>query len=352
MLDIDPKNAEAYLGKLMAELQVTNRKKLADCAEPFDDRDNFSKVIRFGDEALEKEMRGYITHIKERNENDRIADTYEKAQTMMRNAKTEEHFLNAAVKFDSISGYKDSKNIAQKCREMAEIAHKNEVYDSAVVSMKEETISSLKKAIEKFASVSEWKDSKSQIEKCIKKLDELKEIEKKERKKEDLNNKLFEAIRKSDVAAVKSALAVGADPNAERVVNSERYSALRDSVEEWPNDQIAKILIKSGADKQKLIELYNEKIANEKIAKEKETKDKVGALIVFSIFFVINVVIFCIAITSSKENTDLLKFMGIFVGGGMMLFSGIRGIKEIIAIVKICKTRNKYKKLIKKAYKM
>ena len=63
VLDIDPKNAEAYLGKLMVELQVRNRKQLADCAEPFDDRDNYSKVLRFGDEALEKEMRGYIMKI-------------------------------------------------------------------------------------------------------------------------------------------------------------------------------------------------------------------------------------------------------------------------------------------------
>ena len=36
VLDQDPENVQAYLGKLMAELQVTNRKKLVDCAEPFD----------------------------------------------------------------------------------------------------------------------------------------------------------------------------------------------------------------------------------------------------------------------------------------------------------------------------
>ena len=62
VLDIDPKNAEVYLGKLMAELQVKTRTQLADCAEPFDDRENYGKVIRFGDEKLETEMRGYIDH--------------------------------------------------------------------------------------------------------------------------------------------------------------------------------------------------------------------------------------------------------------------------------------------------
>lgn len=71
VLDQDPENAQAYLGKLMAELQVMNRKELVDCAEPFDDRDNYNKVLRFGDEALEKEMRGYITHINERKAEER-----------------------------------------------------------------------------------------------------------------------------------------------------------------------------------------------------------------------------------------------------------------------------------------
>ncbi len=66
VLDIDPKNAEAYLGKLMAELQVKKRELLADCKEPFDGYDNFGKVIRFGDEKLETEMRGYIAHICQR----------------------------------------------------------------------------------------------------------------------------------------------------------------------------------------------------------------------------------------------------------------------------------------------
>ena len=71
VLDQDPENAQAYLGKLMAELQVMNRKELVDCAEPFDVRDNYNKVLLFGDEALEKEMRGYITHINERKDEER-----------------------------------------------------------------------------------------------------------------------------------------------------------------------------------------------------------------------------------------------------------------------------------------
>jgi tetratricopeptide (TPR) repeat protein len=46
VLDIDPENAQAYLGKLMSELRVSNRNSLKNVANPFDDRNNYQKVMR------------------------------------------------------------------------------------------------------------------------------------------------------------------------------------------------------------------------------------------------------------------------------------------------------------------
>lgn len=117
VLDIDPKNAEAYLGKLMAELNVRSRNKLADCELPFDDRENFGKVIRFGDERMESEMRGYIAHINERNETARLSGLYNSAVGAMTAAITEDEFKAAASKFDNIAGFKDSESLAEQCRE-------------------------------------------------------------------------------------------------------------------------------------------------------------------------------------------------------------------------------------------
>ncbi|MCF0110877.1 MAG: hypothetical protein HUJ58_03175, partial [Erysipelotrichaceae bacterium] len=68
VLDIEPKNSEAYLGKLMAELQAGNKEKLADCAVPFDEKENYRKAICYGDDECKKELQGYIAHINERNE--------------------------------------------------------------------------------------------------------------------------------------------------------------------------------------------------------------------------------------------------------------------------------------------
>lgn len=174
VLDIDPKNAEAYLGKLMAGLQVTNRKKLADCAEPFDGRDNYSKVIRFGDEKLEKEMRGYISHINERNENARLTGIYNNAVKKMKAADSESSHKSAADIFKTIPGFKDADFLVERCLERAEICRKDAVYASAKSKMTGEKAASYEEAIGVFKTISGWKDADEQIYACQKKIEEIK----------------------------------------------------------------------------------------------------------------------------------------------------------------------------------
>lgn len=47
VLDADPECAEAYLGKLMAELHVKNPEELKDQAKPFNSKNNYQKTMRF-----------------------------------------------------------------------------------------------------------------------------------------------------------------------------------------------------------------------------------------------------------------------------------------------------------------
>lgn len=178
VLDIDPKNAEAYLGKLMAELQIKKRKLLADCPYPFDNRDNFSKVIRFGDEKLEAEMRGYIAHINDRNENTRLTGIYNNAVDAMNTENSEKTYKMIADKFKSISGFKDADTLAEKCLEKAEICRKDAVYSSAKLKM---TIASYEEAISIFRTISGWKDADEQIYACQRKIEEIKAKEEADR---------------------------------------------------------------------------------------------------------------------------------------------------------------------------
>ena len=60
---------------------------------------------------------------------------------------------------------------------------------------------------------------------------------------------LSTAIGAGNVGIVERLLSKGADPNCERVLaNGNRYSPLVDSIDVWPNDAIASILINAGAD--------------------------------------------------------------------------------------------------------
>lgn len=118
-LNFDAKIAEAYLGKLMAELKVTEKGKLSDCEQPFDNSNNYQKAIRFGDEALVSALHGYIADINERNENNRLAEIYSKAQNTMRCATTEQDFFDAADYFSSIKQYSNSNELAKQCNAKA-----------------------------------------------------------------------------------------------------------------------------------------------------------------------------------------------------------------------------------------
>lgn len=116
VLDIDPENAEAYVGKLMAELQVHCRDDLQNQTYPFAEKNNFKKAVRFGNENLKDELNGYITHIIERNKN----EIYDNAVSTMNSASTEKAYKHAAKIFKKISGWKDADNQVELCEQKVE----------------------------------------------------------------------------------------------------------------------------------------------------------------------------------------------------------------------------------------
>ena len=79
VLDVEPQNGEAYLGKLMAELNVKKRKDLETQTEPFDNKANYQKIVRFGDERLVNEVKGYLEIVNNRI-NERIRKQREETQ--------------------------------------------------------------------------------------------------------------------------------------------------------------------------------------------------------------------------------------------------------------------------------
>ena len=119
VLDLDPVCAEAYLGKLMAELHVKKQEDLAGCEEPFDNRGNYQKVLRFADSELSDILKGYITQINERKENERLTFIYNNAKEEMDSAQTEAEYREAASHFKGLSGFKDAEAMSEQCLDKA-----------------------------------------------------------------------------------------------------------------------------------------------------------------------------------------------------------------------------------------
>ena len=67
VLDMEPKNALAYVGKLMAAFHIRTQDNLKSLSAPFDQNNFFLKAMRFGDEELRATLTGYIDHINARN---------------------------------------------------------------------------------------------------------------------------------------------------------------------------------------------------------------------------------------------------------------------------------------------
>lgn len=196
VLDNDPENAQAYLGKLMAELRVRKQEGLRNCAEPFDGRNNYQKAVRFADSSLKAALTGYVAYIKERNDSARLEKTYNDAVSKMRDtmskmctATTESNYLDAAKLFETIRTYKDSAELAQQCREKAQAAKEKVEEDRKNMLLSEAkklmngTIQDLKKAISKLENISDWKDASACIETCrtrIRRKEEEQEVKRKD----------------------------------------------------------------------------------------------------------------------------------------------------------------------------
>ena len=181
VLDQDPKNARAYLGKLMAECRACRMEDLQNCRQPFDGSGNYNKILRFAEPKLIETLKGYIAHINERNENARLTGIYNRAVSAMNEANSENEYKAAAEIFKTVPGFKGADSLVEKCLDNAEICRKDTLYNSARSQMTGNIIRNYESAIRMFESISGWKDADEQIYACQKKIEELKAKEEAER---------------------------------------------------------------------------------------------------------------------------------------------------------------------------
>ena len=166
VLDVEPKNAMAYLGKLMAKLRVKTKEELKDLTVPFDENNNYQKTIRFADEKLKSELVGYVEHIKTRNQTARLEEAYQKAVNGLNDAQTQNDIENVQKLLESIIDYKDSKELMAQCYEKG-IEIKYEVATKMMTLYSDAGI--CRTAAKLFEELGDYKDSRTLEKEALKK---------------------------------------------------------------------------------------------------------------------------------------------------------------------------------------
>ena len=108
VLDLDPENAKAYFGKMLANLKVHCEEDLESSKIDFEDNENYRKIKKYGDKDFVTKIENYLNSIQSQMK-------YEAAISAMGKASTEDDFSLAAQMFNSLIGYKDSELCYNEC---------------------------------------------------------------------------------------------------------------------------------------------------------------------------------------------------------------------------------------------
>ena len=173
VLDLEPENAEAYLGKLMAELRCSRREALRACQAPFDGSDNYQKALRFGGAALKEELSDAAKAVREREAQRRLQARYEAAARRLQEPCTPEAYREAAAAFAHISGYRDADARAQDCLRRAEELEQEAKYAAALARQREDAIPALQEAAGLFAALTGYRDADARAQDCLRRAEEL-----------------------------------------------------------------------------------------------------------------------------------------------------------------------------------
>lgn len=108
--------AEAYLGKLMVELRINHPNDLKHCAESFENRNNYKKILRFADDKLKTFIIDITSYIEEQNNQKKLNHFYKYAVVLM-SSNQKDSLVEAIQCFKKLSGYLDSEALTKKCEE-------------------------------------------------------------------------------------------------------------------------------------------------------------------------------------------------------------------------------------------
>lgn len=192
VLDLEPTNARAYLGKLMASLHIKTQAQLKNSSDPLETNNNFQKAMRFADSSFRAELDAISNAVRDRVSREEMEaqhrQTYNSALALAKE-NTETSLRKAVDLLRGIEGWMDSVQlIVHYEAKIAQIAAFNEsAYTNAMLSIENgkrfeadklyaDALKSYQTATKELSLIPDYKDSQIHAFRCSQKLGELNAI--------------------------------------------------------------------------------------------------------------------------------------------------------------------------------
>lgn len=124
VLNFDPENAQAYLGKLLAEFNLRNESDLASGKNNFANSNNYKRVMLYGDEDLKSRMQKYFDISVKYSQKLKV---YNNAFQTMKNANSVAQIQEAKKIFLSLEDFEDASQKARECDKRVDTLFNNAV---------------------------------------------------------------------------------------------------------------------------------------------------------------------------------------------------------------------------------
>ena len=182
-LELEPDNAKAYIGLLLADLHLADEETLCISETAFAENNYYQTAISCAQEPYLQVLKNYQTE-----------NAYYRANLLDERAKTQEEFLETAALFCSVSDYKDAKAREEQARDKAEKARKEAIYQQGTQLITGFTSDAVKKGKDLLLSLGEYEDAKDLAENCEQRITALVQQEQKAAKKKKRTIKITASV--------------------------------------------------------------------------------------------------------------------------------------------------------------
>jgi len=161
VLNKDPENAKAYIGKMLAQCHLNKESDLTKSLTLLTENKYFNKAVKFANREYKNQLSSYSEIV----ENQILERKYQTALNIAQ-GKTVDAYQEAANLFSAISGYKDATEKAREYRGLAvKIDYQNK-YNKALKIAQGNTVDAYQKAANLFSAISGYKDAAEKAREC------------------------------------------------------------------------------------------------------------------------------------------------------------------------------------------